>query len=462
MWRKLPLNVKLVVALIAVQASILAIGSIWLANWIEHERFEELEHRLDIQGDAVQGAISRGDNGLAFDGQNEAVRELAEEKGFYFLYAADSGEAVAESHGQSADIRQALRQSFRGKGLSSFYRVDVSGNAWIVQSERYLDGVAHVAAYAQPLLDELATFRRLMAIGVIAVLLATSFGSAVVVNASTRNIREFSRRLKKLKPPAFVGATDLVPQSAEEDLLFSSYAEMIETVRTSIENQRLFIAHASHELKTPIAAAFSALEVTLARPRLASDYEQTCRDVLAEINLLRRLSSHLLDLTRLETAAIEDEACDVHDVLSNVLARWKKNAAARGTDVQFSAVPTLGGWLVRGSSTQLEIAFSNLIDNAIKYGKPGGRLTVDLRRYDAQSFEVVIADDGRGMSPTDVARLGDVFFRADAARTGDGSFGLGFAYAKRIIERLGGSLAVESALEVGTTVTVRVVPAQRL
>lgn len=102
------------------------------------------------------------------------------------------------------------------------------------------------------------------------------------------------------------------------------------------------------------------------------------------------------------------------------------------------------------------MVFGNLLDNAIKYTSIGGAVDVTLEEQPDSSFTICITENGAGMSADEVRQLGQVFFRADTARSQSTSFGLGFAHCQRIIERLGGHLSIQSTPLAGTRVTIAI------
>ncbi len=464
MWRSLPLNAKIILFLVLVQASTLTVGAIWVVRWSEAKRLEELTQLLDTESDAIEGTMTVRAEGLSFDVHNEAVRELGEDGHFFYDLRDAAGRPVAESPEPDAEIKAGLKAMRPEKPTrEARYVVSLPSGQWLAQSEPVIDrrgkpiGFIQVAIDAQPGLDEIARLQRSVILGALGILVVTSLGSGLVVSFSTRNLREFARRIRGVKPPFFAGGPDLAPQSAEESLLFDSFREMADTARASVAAQGLFIAHASHELKSPISAALSALEVTLSRPRSVADYEETCRSVLKEVLVLRRLSTSLLDLARLDARQEQEDErlSDGISVIRTVLARWKDSADGRGIRLSLAS-EDLTAVLLPGQPEQWEVVFGNLVDNAVKYGKEGGSVLVSLREAGEDQVEFLVADDGRGMPPEQVSRLGELFFRGDAARSDSSSFGLGFAHAQRVVEQLGGKIGVISREGSGTDVTVTV------
>jgi two-component system sensor histidine kinase SenX3 len=216
--------------------------------------------------------------------------------------------------------------------------------------------------------------------------------------------------------------------------------------------RRDFVANASHELKTPAASIQAAAETirTSAKDdptvaaRFASQLER-------EAVRLSRIVADLLDLSRLEGGSTLDEAVALDAVVREEAERFELQAEDAQVALAFSApaVPA-----VRGSDRDLSLMVRNLVDNAIRYTKPGGRVDVSVRAEDGRVV-LSVADTGVGIPTRDLPRIFERFYRVDRARSREtGGTGLGLAIVKHIAENHGGDVDVASELGRGTTVTV--------
>jgi len=219
------------------------------------------------------------------------------------------------------------------------------------------------------------------------------------------------------------------------------------------QTRRDFVANASHELKTPAASIQAAAETirTAASedpsvvPRFAAQLER-------EAARLARIVSDLLDLSRLETGSELDESVPFDAVVRDESERFEDPAAEAGValDVAAERVPR-----VRGSGRDLALLVRNLVDNAIRYTRPGGRVEVGLGSRNGEVVLTVV-DTGLGIPTRDVHRIFERFYRVDRARSREtGGTGLGLSIVKHVVENHGGTIEVSSELGQGTRFEVR-------
>jgi signal transduction histidine kinase len=224
-------------------------------------------------------------------------------------------------------------------------------------------------------------------------------------------------------------------------------AKRLEAVR------RDFVANASHELKTPAASIQAAGETirSAARddpsviPRFAEQLER-------EAFRLSRIVSDLLDLSRLETGHELDEEVRLDQVVKEERDRFEETARESGLTLSIGLGPVPP---VRGSARDLSLLVRNLVDNAIRYTKAGGRVDVTLT---TEGTEVVlsVADTGVGIPTRELPRIFERFYRVDRARSREtGGTGLGLSIVKHVIENHGGTVNVTSELGRGTCFEVR-------
>ena len=248
-----------------------------------------------------------------------------------------------------------------------------------------------------------------------------------------------------------------VPDRGQDDLgrLATSFNAMAEALQRSEERQRRLIADVAHELRTPLSNLRGYLEgladgvIEPDRELFASLHEETLlqRRILDDLQVLALAEAGDLGYvtTEVDLAELAEAAATAHRAV----------AANAGIELVVDApVPVL----VRADGDRLRQVLGNLLSNAIRYTDAGGRVEIQVD----PGAVLRVRDTGAGMTPAEVARAFDRFWRADPARQrATGGSGLGLTIARRIVNDQGGSLDADSTPGLGTTFTVRLPEAPR-
>ncbi|MEI8026710.1 MAG: HAMP domain-containing sensor histidine kinase [Pseudomonadota bacterium] len=476
MWKKLPLNLRIILPLVMMQIAAMTFGIGWLTSWLESSRMRQLENILDTQTDVVEDAIEFRDEKLQFEMGGELVKEINADKNYYFAVLTTKGDLFKETDGPSASVRDNLRSQLISLKLTGekIAKVKVNQDVWLVFREiidremlkrenKAVEGIhengrpigyLYAATNAGPMMTELAFVKRTIILGLAVLLALITLSTAIIVSSMTSNLKKFVQSLEHVKPENPQWKPPSEPNSLEEHLLFARFHEMMASIQKTTEAQRLFIANASHELKTPIAGIMMSLEVMLSKRRSQEEYEANGKKLLLTVKSLKRLSSAMLDISKIsEPSEVVLSAVEVSEIFDSLLTRWGELAYLKNIKVAID--PKSNPATINSNRDLIEIALGCFIDNAIKYSDANGQVQLF---YGIESGEnratIRIKDCGIGMNEEDKGKLGQVFFRSNLARSDDTSYGLGYAQALRIISILGGRVDVNTSLGEGTTITV--------
>ena len=211
--------------------------------------------------------------------------------------------------------------------------------------------------------------------------------------------------------------------------------DMLERLERSSARQRSFVADAAHELRSPLTAIRTQLEVARAHPQQA-DWPQVSTDALADVERLSRLVDDLLVLARLEDGAVRPpvEAVDLAHVADKIVARIVADVSLRreGDDEV----------IVHADVDAVQRVVANLVDNAVRYAAT--TVTVDVRDGAEGGAVVSVADDGPGIPAEQREHVFERFTRLDHARSRDaGGAGLGLAIVRELVRSQGGEVSLE-------------------
>lgn len=243
---------------------------------------------------------------------------------------------------------------------------------------------------------------------------------------------------------------ELSDSTGEVRTLTESFNGMLDRLQSSFEVQKNFAANAAHELKTPLAVLKTSLQVLeMDDEPDREDYQEFIKAAKAGISRLTGTVDALMTLAW-GNGAENKEDIAVRPLLELIFSELKPRAEAGGVFLAlFGDCP-----LARGDATLVYQALYNLVENAVKYTRPGGRVEVAVSPREGR-VQIQVADTGIGMSQDAVSRAFEPFFRADQSRSQKiPSSGLGLSVVKAVVERLHGSIRLESTEGVGTTVTL--------
>ena len=223
-------------------------------------------------------------------------------------------------------------------------------------------------------------------------------------------------------------------------------------IERSMNQMRRFMADAAHELRTPVTLLRTRAEVALGEERDARRDADTLHAVVREVERVGAIVADLLTLARADAGELPAVRKTVYldDLASDAVESIRSLAAQHQVTV---GIGTFEEAAITGDPVLVRRLLLILLDNAIKFTPPGGRVRLDVHVTDGRRT-VAIADTGVGIAAEDLPRVFERFFRSDGARQDTDGAGLGLAIARWIAEKHGAGLDVQSAVGIGTTVTI--------
>jgi two-component system OmpR family sensor kinase len=313
----------------------------------------------------------------------------------------------------------------------------------------YLQGASDQRASDELLAD----LRTAMLIAGPAAIVASVVFTILISSVLERPLRRVAETARRVGQGELAARSGVPPGRNEAYLVASAFDDMVARLEAVLESQRRFLADASHELKTPLAAVGGMAELL----REGADEGRPEQRRLAvttierEVDRMGRLVSDLLTLSRAEQRPpLGRDGVDLGELARDAVREARELAPGRPIEARTEGVIT-----VCGDRETLRRAVRNLVDNAVQHTSDAGRIDVTARS-DAQTAVLEVRDTGGGIPPEDVPHVFERFYRADPsrARTSGGS-GLGLAIVRSVVEWHGGSVELASEVGRGTTVTIR-------
>ena len=260
---------------------------------------------------------------------------------------------------------------------------------------------------------------------------------------------EMTRSLKRIGPKRL--HERIPPEGWPRELrpLAVAFDEMLDRLEDSFTRLSQFSADLAHELRTPIANIRGEGEVALTRARTPEEYREVIESSVTECERLSGIVDNLLFLARAEAAEghIQRTLFKGRAAVEKIAAFYEAIAEEHHT-----AITCAGEGDVHADPMLFGRAVSNLVENALRFTPAAGTIQISIAGDPAHS-EVCVKDSGCGIAPEHLPRVFDRFYRADSSRSSQGS-GLGLALVKSIMDLHGGSVVVESQVDLGTVVTL--------
>ncbi len=339
-----------------------------------------------------------------------------------------------------APLYPKLKSRFLSVIFSFMVLTMLFGSAIMLLANRI--GVFYPLFMANPLLAMLMLY--CMSLGLSSVL-AYSVGRQLL-----EPIERLSRASCKVARGDFSVRLEPDTRIDELDTTFRNFNSMVREL-SSIETLRGdFVANVSHEFKTPLAAVEGYATLLQDKSLTESEREDCVQKILLSVGRLSTLTGNILLLSKLENGSYQLEKNDyrLDEQLREAILLHEQAWTQKNQELDVD-LPEL---TFHGCESLLLQLWVNLIGNAVKYTRDSGHIAVRMR-FDAKTVTVAVADDGIGMDAETRRHIFEKFYQGDESRRSEGN-GLGLALCRRIAERCGGTIAVESALGKGSTFTV--------
>lgn len=297
----------------------------------------------------------------------------------------------------------------------------------------------------------LNSFRNIIVVVLPITFLIAGLVSLFIISRALNPVNKLSSRISKITESNLNERIEEAGMVSELIPFVRSFNTMIGHMEEAFARQRRFLSDASHELRTPTTIIKGYCDVTLRKERSREEYKTTVEKIHNTVNRMCDIINRILVISRLDnkTLQIKCETIDLQEIIMDVLKLVEPASLEKGVKINLRERSIK----LEGNRESFIEVFTNILENAIKYNRPGGNVDIEMSEKDDQAI-ISIKDTGIGIPSDEIPRIFDRFYRVDASRGQASGSGLGLSIAKAIVEVHGGKIEVDSIVGKGSIFTV--------
>ena len=323
------------------------------------------------------------------------------------------------------------------------------------ETEKKIAGVILVSASTDSIYVKLSGFRRSSEIWVSVIAICSLAFSILLSNWLVRPLKHMNQYIGDLAEGSLDGDLD-IHDCTETENISNTFNIMLARLRLVEESRQEFVANVSHELKTPLTSMKVLADSLLMQGDAPVElYKEFMQDIANEIDRESSVISDLLTLVKMDRKSTELNVAstDINDFIEQILKRLRPIAEKANIELVFESNRSVTAEI---DATKLSLAFSNLVENAIKYNRENGWVRVSLDA-DHKFFYVKVSDSGIGIPQESIDYIFERFYRVDKSHSREiGGTGLGLAITRSAVVAHRGAIKVQSTVDEGTTFIVRI------
>lgn len=323
------------------------------------------------------------------------------------------------------------------------------------ETEKKIAGVILISASTDSIYAKLSEFRRSSEIWVSVIAICSLAFSILLSNWLVRPLKHMNQYIGDLAEGSLDGDLD-IHDCTETENISNTFNIMLARLRLVEESRQEFVANVSHELKTPLTSMKVLADSLLMQGDAPVElYKEFMQDIANEIDRESSVISDLLTLVKMDRKSTELNVAstDINDFIEQILKRLRPIAEKANIELVFESNRSVTAEI---DATKLSLAFSNLVENAIKYNRENGWVRVSLDA-DHKFFYVKVSDSGIGIPQESIDYIFERFYRVDKSHSREiGGTGLGLAITRSAVVAHRGAIKVQSTVDEGTTFIVRI------
>ncbi|MCL4476805.1 MAG: ATP-binding protein [Nitrospirae bacterium] len=431
--------------------------------------YNSIDSGLLSRAKALATLVTENDNETEFKFSDDVMWEYNSPKSKSFFQIRRFDGTTLE---KSASLRDSELPFQAGKDQTSFKTIFLNGeptrliNFYVPEDNRHGNKektsavknkghglVIQCAEDIEDRIDLIQSYSIVLSLSIVFIMIISASGSFLIAKKALTPIKEISETIDRISESNLSERVTEKSIPSELKGLAASFNRTFDSLENAFNRQKQFAADASHELRTPLSVIISQGEIALRKERNAGDYKDALTAIVEAARMMSEIVQKLLTIARLGTDKFELKMEDINigDIVHESVKLLRPLAEQRDIAINISAAET---FTFHGDHAALLELFTNLIDNAIKYNIPQGKIDISIRK-ERDFIETEIRDTGIGISEGDLDRVFDRFYRVDKARSKEnGGVGLGLSICNEIVMLHGGRIEIKSKVGEGTNITV--------